>query len=192
MSRRRRVAPALAVAVGLAVVAAIAGFFLIRGQADTSEAAAVATTSSPSSPSTASASASAPATGLIETDPAAGTANPTSGQTVATDEPVVASGAEVAVEVTSWGWNAAERKAQVRGYATGIVEDNGTCTLTLTKDGRTVTADSSAVPDASTTSCGAVAVPGDRLSAGTWQAVLRYESARSSGSAEAVEIEVTP
>jgi hypothetical protein len=184
MSRRRRVAPVLAAAFAVAVVAVIAGFFVTRGEAGTAASPTVPASSS------ATGTSAAPTVGVIETDAAAPAANPSSGQTVATDEPVVVEGGDVPVELTSWGWNAAQGTAQVRGYAAGVVEDGGTCTLTLTKDGQQVTQGSEAMPDASTTTCGAVAVAGNRLGAGTWEAVLSYDSATSSGSSAAVEIEV--
>jgi hypothetical protein len=53
-----------------------------------------------------------------------------------------------------------------------------------------VTADVEAMPDASTTACGSLAVAGSQLGAGSWQAVLRYESPTSSGSSAPVQIDV--
>ena len=187
MSRRRRVAPAVAVAAALVAVAVMAGYFVARGQAGTNASATGAPSAASAAPDGA---AAAPTTSVVETDAAAPAANPSSGQTVATDEPVALDGTEVSIELTSWGWNAAQGAAQVRGYASGVVESGGTCTLTLTKDGTQVTADTDAVPDASTTACGSLAVAGDRLAAGTWQAVMSYDSPTSSGSSAAVQIEV--
>jgi hypothetical protein len=79
---------------------------------------------------------------------------------------------------------------QVGGFVAGVVEDGGTCTLTLTKGGETVVGTSEARGDASTTTCGAVIVSGDKVSAGGWQGVLSYRSAERSGTAPAVSIEV--
>jgi hypothetical protein len=186
MSRRRRVGPTLAVVAALAVVVALTAYFLTRGNAGIAASGAGQTSSAPVSSTVA-----APTEGVVETDAAASSANPSSGQTVATDPPQVVDGNAVSVEVTTWGWNAAQRRAQVRGYVAGVVEDGGTCTLTLAKDGRQVTADAQATPDASTTACGSVAVPGDQLTPGVWQAVLSYASPQSKGSAPAVAIEVT-
>lgn len=193
MSRRRTVVPALAVAAALVAVAVMAGFFVTRGSAGT---AASTSTSAPPSASGAASSATdgAPAaattTSVVETDAAAPAANPSSGQTVATDAPPAVDGSHVSVELTAWGWNAAQGVAQVRGYAAGVVEEGGTCTLTLTKGGQRVSAETEALADASTTACGSVAVPGNRLSAGAWQAVLSYDSPTSSGSSAPVQIEV--
>jgi hypothetical protein len=117
--------------------------------------------------------------------------NPRSGQTVATDAPVVVTTDEVPVVVTFYGWNAAAEQVQVGGYVSGVVEEGGTCTLTLTQDGETVAARGSATADAATTACGELDIAGDQLSEGTWQAVLRYESPSHTGAADAVDIEVT-
>ena len=70
------------------------------------------------------------------------------------------------------------------GYLSPVVETGGTCTLALTKDGRTVTATSPAQADASTTSCGNLAVPRAKLRPGSWTAVLRYASKTTTGSSD--------
>lgn len=118
--------------------------------------------------------------------------DPDTGQAVATDDPVVATGSEVPVTVTFYGWNPTERSVQVGGYVAGVIEDGGVCTLTLTKGGRIVTGRTDAVADASTTACGAVTVPGDQVSAGTWEAVLSYSSDGYTGTSDAVDVEVSP
>jgi hypothetical protein len=192
MSRTRKVAPALAVGAALVTVAVIVGFFVTRGSAGStsSSSTSASTTSAAAGSESAGGAAAAPTTSVVETDAAAPAANPSSGQAVATDEPAAVDGAQVSVELTSWGWNASQRSAQVRGYAAGVVEDGGTCTLTLSKGTEQVTAEIEALPDASTTACGSVDVRGDQLSPGTWQAVLGYDSATSSGSSAPVQIEV--
>jgi hypothetical protein len=132
--------------------------------------------------------------GATETTTAPGTsgieADPTAGQDVATDAPVKATGGEVSVVVTFSGWNAVQHAAMVGGYVSGVVESKGVCTLTLTQGSRTVTAQSPARPDASTTACGVLSVGGAKLGPGTWRAVLSYRSPSSSGAAAPVDIEV--
>jgi hypothetical protein len=122
---------------------------------------------------------------------------PTSGQTVATDTPVAATtststSTTVPVVVTYSGWNASLKQAIAGGYVNGVIESGGTCTLTLSKAGVQVTAQGQARPDAATTACGGLTVPGAKLGAGTWKAVLSYTSATSTGSSTPVEIAVTP
>ena len=188
-SAKRKVAAVLAVAA-VALVAA-AGFGVTRGWLDLpASSAAGAATSAPTTEN--AAGTSAPPAPPAGSDAAAESANPSSGQTVATDEPVVVTGSQVPVVVTYYGWNAGERRVQVGGYVTGVVEEGGTCTLTLTKDGATVTVEGAARPDAVTTACGQLTVSGARLSAGTWQAVLSYASDSATGAAAAVPVEVTP
>jgi hypothetical protein len=111
-------------------------------------------------------------------------------QPVATDKPVVITDGKVPVVVTHWGWKADDSTAVVGGYVAGVVESDGTCTVTLTQGARKVTAESPARPDASTTACGALSVPGHELAPGHWRAVLSYSSPSSSGTASAVDIEV--
>jgi hypothetical protein len=167
----------------LAVVGVAAFFFFGRGLGTSADAA-----SDPAGRTT----QAAPTIGVVETDASAPSANPMSGQSVATDQPAAAEGGDVLVEVTFAGWNPADREAEIGGFVSGVVEDGGTCTLTLSKGGETVSAEAEGMADASTTSCGEVAVGADRLSAGTWEAVLSYASATSAGSAEPVRIEVSP
>lgn len=95
------------------------------------------------------------------------------------------------VIVTFHGWNANAQEAEVGGYVADVIESGGTCTLTLTHDAARVVASSTATPDATTTACGAVTVPGAQLGAGTWQAVLTYQSPKHAGSAAPVAITVT-
>jgi hypothetical protein len=97
----------------------------------------------------------------------------------------------VPVTVTFYGWRADVHQVMVGGYVPGVVESDGICTVTLTNGTATVSVDAAATADASSTACGAIVVPGDRLSAGTWQAVLSYSSPEHTGAAAAVPVEVT-
>lgn len=94
------------------------------------------------------------------------------------------------VTVTYAGWNAASGQVELDGFVGGVAEDGGTCTLTLTKDGVTVTGSEPAVLNGSMTACGGLTVPGDQVSAGTWQAVLGYRSADHSGTSDSWDVEV--
>jgi hypothetical protein len=198
---------ALAVAAVVAA-AAVGGVYVTREATATADAAASSDASSVEA-STGESSGDAAGTGDGSADGAPAAAkgseaarptpkvapklppNPRSGQTVATDAPVVVTTDEVPVVVTFYGWNAAAEQVQVGGYVSGVVEEGGTCTLTLTRGGETVAAHGSATADAATTACGELDVAGDQLSAGTWQAVLRYESPSHTGAADAVDVEVT-
>ena len=186
MAKRRGVVAVLAV-TAVAGAGVAAGVFLTRGAPG--EPAA-----SSSVPATTSAAPLGDETGFEDVSPTPTASigpDPDDGQAVVTDEPVVVTTAEVPVTVTFYGWNPDTKAVEVGGYVTGVVEDGGTCTLTLTKGATTVTGSTKALPDASTTACGAVAVPGNKVGAGTWRAVLSYSSDGHTGTAEAVDVEVT-
>jgi hypothetical protein len=197
MSRRRLVLAGAG--VGLAAVVAVVGVVVTDGfPATAGTPSATTTTAGPSSTSASPDTGAAPVTDepteaapAEPEEPEPGPADPTTGQTVATDPPVQDDDGSVEVLVTMSEWSAADDRALVAGYVSGVVEDGGTCTLTLTSGGARVTAENAAMADAATTSCGALTVPGDRLAPGTWSATLAYESPTSSGSSSPVRIEVS-
>jgi len=186
MAKRRRAVAVLAVAA-VAGGGVAAGVFLGRGMPGEA-----ADASSPVAP-TSSAAPVGDETGFEEVSPTATASigpDPDAGQVVATDEPVVASGSSVDVSVSFAGWDPTRSEVQVDGFIAGISEEGGTCTLSLTKDGRTVTGSAPGVADARMTACGGLVVPGDQVSGGTWQAVLSYRSAGHSGTSESRDVEV--
>lgn len=79
---------------------------------------------------------------------------------------------------------------KLNGFVPAIIESDGTCTLTLTKDEIVVTVSKGALQNAQNTSCGQLAVPFDKLTIGTWQAVLSYESSAHTGSSVKTEVEI--
>lgn len=186
MAKRRPVVAVLAV-TAVAGAGIAAGVFLTRGMpggaAASSDDAAPTSSAAPLGDETGFEDVSPTATASIGPDP-------DTGQPVATDEPVVATGSEVAVTATYAEWDASLGQVVVGGYVAGVVENGGTCTLTLTQGGKTATRTVDAAADASTTVCGAVSVDGDELAAGTWSAVLSYRSDGHSGAAEAWDVEV--
>jgi hypothetical protein len=108
---------------------------------------------------------------------------------MATDPQLPAgSAAQVVLSYASFDPNSAAVVAA--GYVTPVIEDGGTCTLSLTKAGATVTATSTGTADASTTACGNLRVSRSRLSAGTWRAVLRYSSPAASGISQNISVQV--
>jgi hypothetical protein len=116
---------------------------------------------------------------------------------VATDpdhEPSPEAGGGGAVDVqvvTSFaGWDEVSGTVIAGGYVTGVVEDGGTCTLTLSRGGRDVVVETSGLADASTTACGGLEVAGSSLGGGRWSAVLSYRSGAAAGTAEPVQVDV--
>jgi hypothetical protein len=92
--------------------------------------------------------------------------------------------------VTYSGWSGQTGAFEVSAYLPGVVEDDGTCTLTLTQESDTVTASLPANRDATSTSCGGLAVAGSDLAPGHWSAVVTYESKASRGRSDAIAVEI--
>lgn len=68
---------------------------------------------------------------------------------------------------------------RVSGYIPGVVEDGGTCTITLVKGSETVTKTSAGFINASYTSCTPFSVS---LASGKWKVTLEYSSQKAKGS----------
>ncbi|WP_336027890.1 hypothetical protein [Geodermatophilus sp. FMUSA9-8] len=142
------------------------------------------------------AGASSPATSAASDSPAApdetaeGTDAPVvdeAGEPVATDPPRPEA---TDVVLSNAYWDPAEAALFASGYVSPVIEDGGTCTIEVSRDGNTVRATTDGLADASTTVCGGLALPGDELRPGTWSVVLRYESGTASGESEPLEVEV--
>jgi hypothetical protein len=165
----------LALIVLAFAAAAVGATLILRPHLATDSTAADSTGSTPTDG--AAATSSAPYT--IKAEPSL----------VATDAPATTSGDQVQVVLTYASFDAASGTVQANGFAAGLIEDGGTCTLTLTQGGDTVTATSTAAADASTTSCGLLETAAG-LAGGTWDAVLTYSSDNARGESEAVEVTV--
>ena len=89
-------------------------------------------------------------------------------------------------------WAQRDSTLDVNSFVQGIVEDGGTCTLTLVakSDGTKVSQSRSAVSNASNTSCGVISVPLSKLSTGTWTATVSYSSSTSVGTSDKNDLEV--
>jgi hypothetical protein len=81
-------------------------------------------------------------------------------------------------------------KTEARGYATGVFEDGGTCTLTLTKGSAKVTGISTGIMDVNKTTCGPISIDQSQLTSGNWTAILSYSSSTGSGSSESQTLSV--
>jgi hypothetical protein len=146
-------------------------------------AVAACTSSTPEQQAAAEAATASPGTYGSPANPSL--PNP---EDVATDAPVPAG--VRSVFVTRSGWNTSTGAVEVAGYVPGAADSDGQCTLTVTKDGTSVTEAVPATPNVSSMACGDIAVPGGKLSSGTWTAVLGYTSSGGAASAEPVEVDV--
>lgn len=79
---------------------------------------------------------------------------------------------------------------EARGYVTNVLEDGGTCTITLTKGSAKVTASSTGIMDVNKTTCGPMSIDQSQLSSGDWTAVLSYSSSKATGSSAAQTLSV--
>lgn len=113
-------------------------------------------------------------------------ASPTAAPTAAspTTDP-----AQVAVQLTSAAWSAADQAVEVSAFVP-VVEEGGTCTVTLTSGSRSAQASGPAYPDASSTSCGLLSVPAAQLGSGTWTAVVTYRSSLTRAISDPTPVEV--
>lgn len=80
---------------------------------------------------------------------------------------------------------------EVRSYVEGVVETSGTCKLTFTKGGQTLTRTTNPLANPSYTTCETVDIPVSEFpSKGTWNLNIDYLSTSSKGSASAtVEVQ---
>jgi hypothetical protein len=184
-TRARRL---LLVVLGVAVIAVVAvgGLWYGRHSGTAASASSPTVTAGTSAPATSTASVS-----TIPRPPAPTDVPPPSpGQSVASDPTPVVTGGNVQVAVTYADWDSSSRSVEVDGFVTGVIEAGGTCLVTLTRGADSVTAQSTGMPNASSTVCGSVTVKDARLTSGTWQAVLSYRSSTATGASGPVAIKV--
>jgi hypothetical protein len=144
------------VTLGLAAAGvAVAGYLVTQGWGPVGESGASAT-----------APATSTTTPLISPPPE----NPAD---VATDTAVPTL---AALQITYAGPDDAAGGIAVGAYVAGLIEEGGRCALTLSKEGESAGAESEALADASTTSCGQLLVPFSELEPGTWTAEVTYTS----------------
>ncbi len=164
------------------LLVALAAVFLLAGCTDGTRGAS---TSTPTVTGTAAPTPTPGTTANEATPPPPGAEPPPAPPVPAPTGP---GGAEVVV--TNAGWLASSGAVEVAAYV-AAVEAGGRCTLTLTgPGGATATASQTAEPDASTTSCGLLAVPGDQLTSGTWTGTVAYVSPTTSGEAAVAPMQV--
>lgn len=79
---------------------------------------------------------------------------------------------------------------EVGAYVSNVIEDGGTCKLSLTQGSQTVTATTTAVSNARTTDCPTLSVKKNQLASGIWKAVVTYTSSGFSGASAVKEITI--
>lgn len=183
------IAPAARRAIGLFVHLACAGAIVACGGPGTADPSATLTPAGSAASTSDAGPTVVPEAGDGPTGAPA--VPPDAAAPTATPPPTTPGPASVEV-VTTWSlWDATTGEAQVAGFVPELVEDGGTCILTMVSGDDVVEASMPATPDASSTSCGAVSVERSAIPhSGDWVATLRYVSSSSSGAAPPVTIGV--
>ncbi len=101
----------------------------------------------------------------------------------------MASKKKVTPIITAYGYTAAGG-VEVGSRVPGIIENGGTCTLVVEKDGKQITQTKKSTDNVSETSCGFISITADKFSSGTWTAQVNYSSKKARGSSESVNIEI--
>jgi cytoskeletal protein RodZ len=103
-------------------------------------------------------------------------------QEESTQSPEPSNGSKITVSpVMGFLRQAADKSIEANGYVAEAVEANGTCILTLEKDGVKVVQEKQALPDAQSTVCGLIKIDRNRLTAGEWKGYLGYSSSKYQG-----------
>lgn len=91
--------------------------------------------------------------------------------------------------ISSWG-QSSSGSLEVNGFVSEIIETGGTCTLTISKNGTTLSAKSAGSADAQTTTCGEMIIGSGSLSPGQWSATLAYTSSKAEGKSNPTTVEI--
>lgn len=82
-------------------------------------------------------------------------------------------------------------RVEIRAFTPSIVEGDGTCTATLTKDSYVVTASSKAFVDSTTSQCEPIYIPVTRFETnGKWLLIVSYKSPSGVGSSDSVGVNI--
>ncbi|MGO1315650.1 MAG: hypothetical protein ACTMIR_01225 [Cellulomonadaceae bacterium] len=186
MRKRTVLIAAMLAVAAAAVIASVLG--LGPFGSTTPEEPAQPTTSTTPEPTT------APSSSLVDPTPSPTTPStkpePSDEPTVeptASDEPTSPPTGNVDVILVYAAWDAPSASVEASAYVTAF-EEAATCTLTLTQGPRTLTKTIDALQDVSTMSCGGLQVAGSGLTPGTWEVVVSYASASSSGTSAPTEV----
>lgn len=79
-------------------------------------------------------------------------------------------------------------KTSVTAYVTGIFEEGGTCTATLTSGSKTITKTSVGFQNASYTQCAPIDLTSSAIGNDAWSVVVTYTSATATGKSDASTI----
>lgn len=92
--------------------------------------------------------------------------------------------------ITSWSQDQTGKFVTVSAFIQSIYEDGGKCTLTVTKDQKTVTKNEVAYKNVTSTSCPTFTVFRDELGPGRWRFEVTYLSDTAKGASLTQELQV--
>ncbi len=88
-------------------------------------------------------------------------------------------------------FDTAQQLVSIRSFVPGITEENGNCTITLTKDGATITKTAAATRNAQSTDCAPTTIPRSEFGQpGDWKVAVTYKSANSSGTSDEATVKI--
>lgn len=83
-----------------------------------------------------------------------------------------------------------DQQIEVRAFVSGVVENGGTCTYVFTNSTTTLTKQTKAAADATTTRCPTLNISRSEFSAGNWSVTVSYKSTTAQGTSTAKSFEV--
>jgi hypothetical protein len=78
----------------------------------------------------------------------------------------------------------------VSGYVTGVIEEGGACTFTITGPGASVSLKTTGEANSTTTSCGNTQTSSSGWAAGTWNVTLTYTSGNRTATSSPLAMQV--
>lgn len=185
--------------VAVVVLAALGGlaWWLIAGNASnpapsaspsataTPTVSATPTRTAPATPTPRPTSTSTPTATPTPTPVPTPTTTPTAPPTPT--EPVIGT---VIPFISYAGWDVQAGGISVSASVPGVVESDGTCTITASSASGSYSQQFPASPSATTTECGSNVLTSPDLVTGTWTVVVTYSSAVSTGSSSGSEVDI--
>lgn len=84
--------------------------------------------------------------------------------------------------------NIVNDKLEIRAFADGVIEGNGTCTAKVEKGDESLSANSKAFIDVSSSICEPIYIDKSKLTPGTWTVVVTYDSPDATGLSDTKEV----
>ncbi|MCI2148730.1 hypothetical protein [Bifidobacterium crudilactis] len=156
-------------------------------QGQRSEDTGVLTEGPGSDPSSSAESSKTSPAGSDSNDPDDGVAR----DPASVSESTNAAGAKATADVRLSWVDVADGSLTANGWVSNIVQNNGQCTLSASKDGVVRQSSGNGLSSGTTTSCGTLTIPRDQLGTGTWTVTLSYASDQAAGASKAQSVKIS-